>query len=268
MSSQTDNEETSEDAAQAVDVITLSVLPPLDSPEFWVAVEPLFAVQTQPPLEELALSTRQFVLRGELEKARKVFRTLYILYEETSLKLAKRYCYSSPTQNTKSSQLIEELAQETWTKVYSSLTEPDPSYQTAYLKKFSVKFIGDMRWIARQQGIEEGYTKDSSRVPSTEQTSLTQPMANANNDGEVEQLTLSNIVADPASSLDFEAVNILTSLNSRLDSEQKQIIQLLMNERSKNWLAKKLHMAEKTLNRKIAEIHAIIQTILDSDERE
>lgn len=247
----------------------ISELPALDSPDFWAIVEGNNGdgssfhlnsnVQRQVTLEWLAQAVREFTKLGEMDKAKRVFTTIYMLFEKRAITLATKYVYSPHNQfGGKSSELIEELAQEVWLKVFRDLTEP--VLNTLYLTAFATKFEFDVKSTARQLGIEEGYY-GKSRVPSNAKVSFDAPL-NSNDTSDEENLTLSNIIPSEWATYSFWSIEVLDAIKTQLNFQEREIIRLLANGYSKNYIAKTLHIAEKTLNRHIDEIKPKISDIL------
>lgn len=241
------------------------VLPSLDSPAFWQAVVPEEAAKNKVDMEALAAAVRQFALRHEMEKANQVFGTIVLLYEDIAQNMARRYTYTPiGDYGNKSPQLAEELVQEMWLLLYRRLTDPDPSHQTFYLKHFFYKFKLDLQAAARQIGREEGFyteSKQPERLPSNLKASFDAP-GNLNESDGGEDLSVADISPDQMAELEYQAVEMLDYLQTRLEPLEQQIIRLRLAGYSNNYIAKSLHIAEKTLKLRFSQIEVKLQDLL------
>lgn len=247
---------------------TIFILPTPGEVGFWQELDEVHKISVG-LLEELAVAVRYFARQGEPDKVDRVFGVLYTLYEEMAARLAHKYCYAphkvAQSPAVKSVQLVEELGQRVWLKLYQDLANSEPTFSTAYTRNFNWKFVADLKAIARQQGREEGYMPTPERLPSSQKVYLSEPLSTIVSAPEGEELTLESGLFDPFGQSGYDLVANLDWLHERLDEQEKQIIKMLLDRYSKNYIAKTLHIAEKTLNRKIAELEPKLTEWLQPD---
>jgi RNA polymerase sigma factor (sigma-70 family) len=227
----------------------MNVLPPPDSPDFWHAINALTAIKGR-ELEEIAAAVRFFALNNRPDDAQRAFTELYRLYQKTADKLARKF---SRHEN-----LREELTQRVWTDVHQRLISFDQNRAKGLLRDFVFKFDSILRSLAEQQGNEEGYGDQKSRVPSK----ITDLMSKPLNTGEDGSLTVQDTIEDGWGEYTYEFIERHIALKQRLTQQELQIMSMRLRELSKEDIAKELHIAAKTVSRILEEIKPKVKEIL------
>lgn len=241
-----------------------TLLPPLDSIEFWKTILPTNPDAPLIDKEVLAWAVHQFASKNQLVEAEKVFGIIKLRYElngRSDYRITKRICDKQGFID--SANVAEDVVQEVWLQIWQTLAGPNKSKYdlSAYQRNFNSKFIDRLSDKAKTIRNHEKRA-GSQQVPNYVNVSLNQAFS-TELDSQDEKLEVGGTVADYQTLIEIDLSDLWFELYKRLEPAEIEVLKMFrqVDKPSVNKVARQLHLAEKTVSRIKDKIKTLIQEL-------